>query len=73
MGGKGGISAGKKKGGLTISMWNVGVGHREECATQRRQVVSLQHLTMLMDSDCNGVYGEDLGEGGSLVTIMFFM
>ena len=43
----------KKKGGLTINMYSVG-GHGEGCATQRRQVVILQHLIMLMDSDCEG-------------------
>ena len=46
---------GKKEGGIMISMYNVG-GHREGCATQRRQVVILQHLTTLMDSDSNGVF-----------------
>ena len=58
---------GREKGGekergplrLACIMWG---WHREGCATQRRQVVSLQHLTMLMDSDCNGVCG-----GGRLV------
>ena len=46
-----------------ISMYNVG-GFIEGCATQRRQVVILQHLAMLMDSDCNGVCGGDLIMGG---------
>ena len=32
--------------------------HGEDSAAQRRQVVTLWHLTMLMDSDCNGVWGE---------------
>ena len=56
-----------------ISTYNVEGVHREGSIAQRRQVVTLQHLTTLMDSDCNGVCGEGLGEGGSLVTIMFFM
>ena len=56
MGGEGGIKAMKKKLGIMISMYNGGV-HRVGCATQRRQVVILQHLTTLMDSDCNGVCG----------------
>ena len=73
MGGKGGIRAGKKKGGIMISMYNVGGEHREGCATQRRQVVILQHLTTLMDSDYNGVCRGGLGDGGSLVNIMFLM
>jgi len=78
MGGKGGITVGKKKGGLTIiSMYNVGRGgggaHREDCATQSRRVVILQHPTTLMDSDCHGVCGGGLGEGGSRGNIMFFM
>ena len=63
MGGKGGIRAGKKKEGITISMYSAG-GHGEGCATQRRQVGILQHLTTLMDSDCNGVCGGDLIIGG---------
>ena len=63
MGGKGGTRVGKKKGGITISMYSVGGGHGEGCGTQRRQVVILQHLTMLMDSDCSGVCGGDLGGG----------
>ena len=41
-------------------MW--GGGDREGCATQRRQVVILQHLTMLMDSD-----------GNRIVTVMWFV
>ena len=36
--------------------WCVG-GHGEISAAQRRQVVTLWHLTRLMDSDCNGVWG----------------
>ena len=61
MGGKGGIRAGKKKGGLLISMYSVvGGGYGERCTTQRRQVVIIQHLAMLMDSDCNGVCVWDL-------------
>ena len=55
MGGKGGIRAGKKKGGITISMYSVG-GDGEGCA-KRRQVVILQHLATLIDSDCSGGWG----------------
>ena len=40
-------------------------GHGEGCATQRRQVVILQHLTMQMDSDCEGVCGGDLLKRGA--------
>ena len=72
MDGKGGIRAEKKKGGLTISTYSVWGHPREGCATQRRLVVILQHLTTLMDSDCIGV-GGGLAEGGSLVNIMFFI
>ena len=64
MGGKEGIRVGKKEGGIMISMYNVSWGHREGCATQRRQVVIPQHLTTLMDSDYNGVSGGDLVKGG---------
>ena len=71
--GREGYGRGKIKGGITISMYNVRLGHSEGCATQRRQVVILQHLTMLMDSDCNGDFWWDFVEVGSLVNIMFFM
>ena len=64
MGGKGGTRVGKKKGGIMISMCSVWEGHGEGCTTQRRQVVILQHLTMLMDRDCNGVCWGDLVKGG---------
>ena len=73
MGGKGGKTAGKQKAGLTFTRHNVGWGHAEGCATQRRQVVILQHLTTLMDTDCDRVCGGGLGQGGNLVNIMFFM
>ena len=56
MGGKGGIRVGKKKGGIMISMCNVG-WHGEGCATQRRQVVILQHLPTLRDSTVMGFVG----------------
>ena len=52
------------KGGITISTHNVGRRHAEGGTTQKRQVVTLQHLTTLMDSDCNGVCGGDLIMGG---------
>ena len=71
MGGKGGIRAGKRKRALRLACIVRG-GHRESCATQRRQVVILQHLTIQMDSDCEGMWGE-LGEGENLVNIMFFL
>ena len=58
----GGISGGKKKEGIMISMYSAW-GHREGCATPRRQAVILQHLTTLMDSDCEGVCGRDLVKG----------
>ena len=61
--GKGGI---RGKRGITISTHNVGGGHGEGSTTQRRQVVILQHLTTLTDSDCNGVCGGDLIIGGVL-------
>ena len=42
------------------SVW----GHEGISAAQRRQVVTLKHLTKLMDSDCNGVWGglDNMGE-----------
>ena len=49
--------------GITVIIHNVAVGggaHGEGCIAQRRQVVTLQHLTTVMDSDCNG----DLIMGG---------
>ena len=65
MGGKGGIRVGKKKGGIKISMYNVGGRHGESCTTQRLQVVILQHLPTLMDSDCHGVCWGDLVKAGA--------
>ena len=62
MGGKGGI---RGERGITIGTQNVWRGHGEGSITQRRQVVILQHLTMLMDSDCNGVCDGDLIMGKS--------
>ena len=56
---------GKKNGGITVNMYSVCVGHGEGCATQRRQVVILQHHTMLMDSDCEQVCGGVLVKGGA--------
>ena len=56
---------GKKERGITINMYSVGAGHGEGCATQKRQVMILQHLTMLMDSDCEWVCGGDLVKGGT--------
>ena len=45
--------------GLRGTMFSThGVGdHGEDSVAQRRQTVNLWHLTTLMDSDCNGVYG----------------
>ena len=60
MGGQGGISGGKKKGGIKISMHRGGREKGEGCTTQRGQVVILQHFAMLMDSDCNVVFRGDL-------------
>ena len=54
MGGEGG-----RKGlrGIMIGTHGELGGHREDSVAQRRQVVILCHLTMLMDSDCNTVWG----------------
>ena len=41
----------KRKGALQLACIVLG-GHGEGCVTQKRQVVILQHLTMLKDSDC---------------------
>ena len=57
MGGKGGI---RGKMGITISTHNIVGGHGEGSIAQRRQVVIPQHLTLLMYSDCKGVYSGDL-------------
>ena len=43
-----------------ISTHNVEGGHGADSIPQRRQVMTLWHLTMLMDSDCKGVCGGDL-------------
>ena len=42
---------------LTIGMHKVEGGHGEGCTTQRTQLGILQHLTMIMDSDCSEVSG----------------
>ena len=56
---------GKKKGGITINTYSVGVGGREEgCATQRIQVVILQHH-MSTDSDCEWVCWGNLVKRGA--------
>ena len=63
-------------GGLMINMCSVEGGHGEVCASQRRQVVILQHLTTPMPRDCEGLCGGDLVNGGggkSLGNIMFLM
>ena len=53
-----------------ISTHNVaGRGTRERQYIQKRQVMILYHLTMLMDTDCNGVCGGGLDNRGSVVTI----
>ena len=50
---------------MMIRMYNVGRFNREHCTTQRRQVVMLQYLSMLMDSECNGVSWGILVKGES--------
>ena len=62
MGGKGGIRVGKKKEGITISLYSAW-GGKGSAVQHRKQVVILQHPTTLMDSDCNGVCGRDLVKG----------
>ena len=61
-----------KNAGSMISMYNWW-GHEEGCATHRRQVVILQHLTTLMDSDRNGVFGGNLIIGGNVLTTMLLL
>ena len=46
--------------------------HGEDSIPQRRQVVTLWHLTTVMDGDFSGVWG-DLIIGVNIVTTMFFM
>ena len=48
-------------------------GHRENSVAPRRQIVTLWHLTTLMDSDYNGVLGEDSLIWVNVVTTLFFM
>ena len=47
-----------------ISMYKCGCGGTGRAVQQRRQVVILQHLTTLIDSDYNGVRGGHLVKGG---------
>ena len=58
-----GEKRGKKKGGITISMYSVGQAQGGLCDS--RQVVILQHLTVLMDSDCEGICVGNLVTGGA--------
>ena len=58
--GKGGVKGVRR---ITITTHNMWGWHGEGCATQGRQVVILQHLTTLMDSDCNGVCWANLVKG----------
>ena len=58
--------------GIMIGTHGVWGGHREDSVAQRRQVVTVWHLTMLMDSDFSGVWG-DLIIWVNVVTTMFFM
>ena len=64
MGGNGGIREGRSKDTLEEEyiMWEG--CHRQGGKTQKRQVGILQYLTMLMDSDCNGVSGGKSVMGG---------
>ena len=51
-------------------MWGIMIGthsvrgHGEDSVAKRRQIVTLQHLTTLMDSYCSGVWGghDNMGE-----------
>ena len=45
--------------GIMIGTHGVGGGHGEDSVAQRGQVVSLWHLTTLMNSDFNGVWELD--------------
>ena len=48
---------GGRRGLRGIIIGTEGVGcHKENSVVQRRHVVTLWHLTMLMDSDCSGMW-----------------
>ena len=46
--------------------------HRTNSVAQRRKIVTLWHLTTLMDSDCNGVSGglDNMGECSNHIVFM---
>ena len=43
--------------GIMIGTHGVGVNCGDDSVAQRRQIVTLWHLTILMGSDCNGACG----------------
>ena len=51
------VGDGERRGlrGIMISTHGVWGGHREDSIAQRRQVVTLWHLTTLMECDCGGM------------------
>ena len=50
---------GREKGNEGYYDWHTWCGrdHEEDSVAQRRQIVTLGHLTTLMDRDCNGMGG----------------
>ena len=52
VGGEGGSRG--LRGIMIGTLNNLGAGHREDSIACGRQVVTLLHLTTLIDSDCNG-------------------
>ena len=48
-------------------------GHGEGSIAQKRKVVTLEHSTALVDSDCNGVCGGDLIIWVNVVTTILLM
>ena len=50
-------------GHIRICIYNMGGWHGNPCTTQRRQVVILQYLTTLKDSDGNRVSGRTMVMG----------
>ena len=72
MAGKGGIRAGKKKEGITISMYSVWGAQGGLCNTEKTSSDSTASY-YADNSDCERVCAGDLVKGGNLVNIMFFL
>ena len=68
------VGEGGRRGvrGIMIGTHGGGRDHEEDSVAQRRQIVTLWHLTTLMGSDCHGVWGGMI-IWMNVITTLFFM